>query len=186
MKIAIDPGHGGMFPGAVGTNPFVVSEKDVTLAISLFLSKILKKQGHEVILTRNRDVHLATELDADLMKRAEIANAARAQLLVSVHCNAYTDPNPEGMETYFFPGSPRGERLAGVMQEAMISAFANHLNRGVKPKELLVLQHATMPACWVETEFLTNPAQLEFLAAERNQEAIANAIAAGVRKFVGK
>jgi len=186
MKIVIDPGHGGMFPGAVGTNPFVVNEKDVTLAICLFLSKMLKKQGHEVTLTRNRDVHLAPELQADLMKRAEIANNARAHVFVSVHCNAYTDPNPEGIETYYFPGSPRNERLANSVQEAMIAAFANHLNRGVKPKDFLVLQHATMPACLVETEFLTNPTQLEFLAVERNQEAIAQAIAAGIKKFVGR
>lgn len=186
MKIAIDPGHGGMFTGAVGTNPFVLSEKDVTLAICMFLSKILKKQGHEVTLTRNRDVHLVPEMQADLLRRAEIANNARAQIFVSVHCNAYTDPNPEGIETYYFPNSPRNERLASVVQEAMTSAFANHLNRGVKPKELLVLQHAMMPACLVETEFLTNPTQLEFLATERNQEAIAHALAAGIKKFVGK
>jgi N-acetylmuramoyl-L-alanine amidase len=186
MKIAIDPGHGGMFTGAVGTNPFVVNEKDVTLAIGLFLSKILKKQGHHVILTRNRDVHLAPDLNADVLKRAEIANNARAHVLVSLHCNAYTDPNPEGIETYYFPGSSRSERLAAMLHEAMLAAFANHLNRGVKPKDLLVLQHATMPACLVETEFLTHPKQLEFLASERNQEAIAQAIAAGIKRFLGR
>lgn len=186
MKIALDPGHGGMFPGAIGTNPFVVREKDLTLAISLVLAKILKKQGHHVILTRNRDMHLSPDLHADLVQRAELANNAHAQLFVSVHCNAYSDPNPEGIETYYFPGSPRSERLAGAVQDALLASFADHINRGIKAKDLLVLQRTIMPACLVETEFLTNPAQLEFLASERNQESIAQAIADGIKYYLSR
>ena len=186
MKIAVDPGHGGMFPGAMCTTPFVVQEKNVTLAIGLALAKALKKQGHQVILTRNRDLHLSPDLNADIMRRAELANNARAQLFVSVHCNAYADPALGGIETYHAHGSAHGERLAGAVQEAMAAAFANHQNRGVKAKDLLVLQRAVMPACLVETEYLTNPAQLEFLANERNQETIAQAIAEGIKRYLAK
>jgi len=186
VKIAVDPGHGGMFLGAIGNNPYVVHEKDVTLAICLALAKILKKQGHKVILTRNRDAHLAAEVNADLAQRAETANAAHAQLLVSVHCNAYSDPNSEGIETCYFPGSPRSERLAHAVQDAMLAKFKDHLNRGVKAKELLMLQRAVMPACLIETEFLTNPKQLEFLVNERNQESIAQAIAEGIKSYLAR
>jgi len=186
VKIAIDPGHGGMFQGAIGVNPFVVHEKDVTLAISLFLAKLLKKQGHKVILTRNRDMHLSPDLNTDLAQRAEMANNARAQLFVSVHCNAYADPNSEGIETYYCHGSPRSEQLAGAVQEAILAALKDHLNRGVKPKDLQLLQRAMMPACQVETEFLTNSKQLEFLVNERNQELIAQAIAEGIKNYLGR
>ena len=186
MKIAVDPGHGGMFLGAIGNNPYVVHEKDVTLAIGLALAKILKKQGHKVFLTRNRDAHLAPEVNADLAQRAEAANAAQAQLFVSVHCNAYSDPNSEGIETCYFPGSPRSERLARAVQEALLAKFKDHLNRGVKAKDLLMLQRAAMPACLIETEFLTNPKQLEFLVNERNQESIAQAIAEGIKSYLAR
>jgi N-acetylmuramoyl-L-alanine amidase len=186
VKIAVDPGHGGMFPGAIGNNPYVVHEKDVTLAICLALAKILKKQGHKVILTRNRDAHLASDVTADLAQRAETANAAHAQLFLSVHCNAYSDPNSEGIETCYFPGSPRSERLAQAVQEALLAKFKDHLNRGVKAKDLSMLQRAAMPACWIETEFLTNPKQLEFLMNERNQEAMAQAMAEGIKAYLAK
>ncbi|MDZ7267236.1 MAG: N-acetylmuramoyl-L-alanine amidase [candidate division KSB1 bacterium] len=180
MIIALDPGHGGIFTGAIGTAPYELREKDVTLAICLKLKDLLKAAGHKVILTRSSDVHLAESIAEDLRRRAEIANRAAADLLVSVHCNAFSDPNPEGMETWHRLHSPASEKLARAIQAALMAKFSNHLNRGVKARDLLLFRHANMPACHVETEFLTNPAQLEFLASEFNQAAIAGAIAEGV------
>lgn len=180
MKIALDPGHGGIYTGAIGTVPYELREKDVTLAICLKMKDLLKAAGHKVILTRSSDVHLAEAMREDLRQRAEIANLAAADLLVSVHCNAFSDPNPEGIETWHRPHSAASEKLARAVQTALMAKFGNHLNRRVKAKDLLLFRHANMPACHVETEFLTNPAQLEFLASEFNQAAIAGAIAEGV------
>ena len=185
MRIALDPGHGGMFPGAIGTVPFDLHEKDVTLAICLRIRKLLRKNRHQAVLTRNKDMHLDSHLDADLRKRAEIANRAQADFLISVHCSAFSDPNPEGIECWYQPGSKRAQQLAVAIQTALTSRFSDHLNRGVKPKDLLIFRHAQMPACHIETEFLTNPAQLEFLASEANQHEIAQAITDGLLHLAG-
>ncbi len=183
MKIALDPGHGGIFPGAIGLVPFELKEKDVTLAICAKMSTLLKKQGHKVLLTREGDTNWESNVSRDIRKRAELANNARADLLVSVHCNAYSDPNPEGIETWYRVENKRSETLARTMQQALAVTFSDHLNRGVKPKDLLLFRYLAMPACHVEAEYLTNPAQLEFLASDFNQEKIAQTLTQGLLNF---
>jgi N-acetylmuramoyl-L-alanine amidase len=126
---------------------------------------------------------LDENLRADLLKRIVQANDAKADVFVSLHCNAYSDPNPEGIETLYHPDSPASEKLARLIQDSVVSTFADHVNRGVKPKDLFLLRHAQMPACQLETEFISNPAQLEFLASTANQDNLASAIADGISDF---
>ncbi len=81
FKVVIDPGHGGHDPGAVGKT---AKEKDINLNVSLKLGKLIqdKNPDVEVIYTRNKDVFVP------LMKRAEIANRAKADLFISIHTNS--------------------------------------------------------------------------------------------------
>lgn len=93
-KIALDPGHGGKDPGAIGVRG--VAEKDIVLRIAKKLAKKLeRKMGIEVVLTRQGDsfVHLED--------RTAIANAERAELFISLHTNASPNPRARGMETYY-------------------------------------------------------------------------------------
>jgi len=93
-RIVIDPGHGGKDPGAIG--PTGLREKDVTLKVARFLKKELERRlGVRVILTRYRDVYIP------LTQRAAIANANKADLFISIHCNAAPDRRTRGVETYF-------------------------------------------------------------------------------------
>lgn len=89
--IMIDAGHGGKDPGAQG---YGLVEKDVNLRMALVLGKTLKDRGFKVIYTRTTDVFLSLE------ERTAQANARRADLFLSVHCNAHTDPSMSGLETY--------------------------------------------------------------------------------------
>lgn len=89
--IMIDAGHGGKDPGAQG---YGLREKDVNLRMALTLGKTLKSRGFKVIYTRTTDVFLPLE------ERTALANAKKADLFLSVHCNAHTDPGMSGLETY--------------------------------------------------------------------------------------
>ena len=89
--IMIDAGHGGKDPGAQG---YGLTEKDVNLRMALTLGKVLKSRGFKVIYTRTTDVFLALE------ERTAMANANKADLFLSVHCNAHNDPSMSGLETY--------------------------------------------------------------------------------------
>ena len=83
--IVIDPGHGGKDPGCSGV---IHKEKDVSLAVALKLGKLIEAnmKGVTVIYTRTTDVFV------ELEDRAQIANKAKADLFISIHCNAAGKP----------------------------------------------------------------------------------------------
>lgn len=92
--IVLDAGHGGQDPGAVG--PHGLKEKDINLAIVLYLEKLFKKdKNYKVILTRDDDTFIP------LVERANIANKNKADLFISVHCNANLKRTASGFEIYF-------------------------------------------------------------------------------------
>ena len=177
MKICIDPGHGGKDPGAIGFDPFYVEEKIVDLAIALELEAQLESIGHWTVVTRRKDRSLG------LSSRANFANRLKADLFVSIHSNAAADPAVEGMEVFHYPGSTAGRKAATEVLGSLQTAFPDHRSRGVKEANFAVLRLTKMPAILVETEFLTNPRQLQFLTDPLNQELIAVALAAGIDRI---
>jgi len=91
--IVIDPGHGGKDPGAVHGN---YKEKDIVLKASKKIASKLTKNGFNVIMTRTEDVFIP------LKDRTKIADSAKADLFVSIHCNAAPNKRAmHGAETYF-------------------------------------------------------------------------------------
>jgi N-acetylmuramoyl-L-alanine amidase len=83
--IVIDAGHGGKDPGCGGVK---YKEKDVSLAVALKLGKLIEEnlKDVKVIYTRTTDVFV------ELEDRAQIANKAKADLFISIHCNAAGKP----------------------------------------------------------------------------------------------
>lgn len=92
-KVVIDAGHGGHDPGAVGKSS---KEKDITLAIALKTGRFIEENlpDVQVVYTRKTDVFV------ELYRRAKIANEAKADLFISIHCNANKSATPYGAETY--------------------------------------------------------------------------------------
>jgi N-acetylmuramoyl-L-alanine amidase len=94
--LVIDPGHGGKYSGT--TNGLISIEKDITLEIALKLGEAIKNAFPDVkvVYTRTTDACSgdATNLRDDLHNRAKIANDAKGDLFISIHCNA--TPQPAG------------------------------------------------------------------------------------------
>lgn len=92
--VVLDPGHGGVDPGAIG--PTGLKEKEVVLDIALKAKKLLTNNlGIKVVLTRERDEFIP------LRKRASIANNVKADLFISLHTNASRRQYANGIEVYF-------------------------------------------------------------------------------------
>ena len=91
--IVIDAGHGGDKPGAVGKKS---KEKNITLSLALKLGKLIEENYPDVRIIYTR----TTDVDITLAERARIANRAKADLFLSIHCNSWTNATPSGVETY--------------------------------------------------------------------------------------
>lgn len=174
MRICVDAGHGGSDSGAVGSEPFRLAEKEVTLQVSLRLEQELEQRGHRVVMTRRVDRTLG------LLARARFANRLKAELFVSIHANAAATASAEGMEVYHFPESREGRSTAVAVLKSLVAALPDHKNRGVKEANFAVLRVTEMPAVLVETEFITHPRQLRFLSDPASQQSLAEAVAEGI------
>jgi N-acetylmuramoyl-L-alanine amidase len=93
LVIAIDAGHGGIDPGALGKNG--TQEKEVVLAIANELAILVDQApGFHPVLIRNGDYFLS------LRKRIELAREYQADLFVSIHADALPDSNARGSSVY--------------------------------------------------------------------------------------
>ncbi|WP_257669311.1 N-acetylmuramoyl-L-alanine amidase family protein [Parapedobacter tibetensis] len=136
--IVLDAGHGGDKPGTKGATSL---EKDVVLQVTLKLGKAIEAAipGVKVYYTRTTDV------DVDLYKRIEFANAKKADIFMSIHCNAtparrvrrrnskgkyynttVQDKSVRGTETFVSGFSRLGEQDAALRENADILLEENY------------------------------------------------------------
>lgn len=126
--IAIDAGHGGYDPGAIGKNG--LREKNITLDIAKRLAVLVKERlGCNVVMTRDRDVFIPLE------QRPFIAKSKGADLFVSIHVNATRKRNTRGIETYVqsLRASDRDAMATAARENAMstkkLSELKSELDR---------------------------------------------------------
>ena len=110
FTVVIDPGHGGVDPGAMGK---FAKEKDINLKISKLLAEKIEKKYPEIkiIFTRKTDVQV------QLARRAAIANEAGADLFISIHSNASKNRSARGCETFTLGAGSSAEAKAAAMYE---------------------------------------------------------------------
>jgi len=109
-KVVIDAGHGGTMPGAVGK---LCKEKDINLKVALTVGKLISDNFDDVtvIYTRKSDDNV------ELFKRAEIANKNKADLFISIHCNAAENKSAHGVETFVMGLGKTAESMAIAKKE---------------------------------------------------------------------
>jgi N-acetylmuramoyl-L-alanine amidase len=149
--IVIDPGHGGDDDGAIG--PSGIKEKDINLAISLKLKKLLEDEGLSVILTRDDDRFIP------LSDRTKIANEAGADMFVSIHCNASaTNKNARGYISFFLSDAKTDQaRAAAALENAAIQFESKESQRDyVSDIDFILLD-------MVQSEFLKESSELAAL-----------------------
>ncbi|MGY3052310.1 N-acetylmuramoyl-L-alanine amidase [Pedobacter sp. UYEF25] len=119
--IVIDPGHGGRKPGASGA---ISTEKNVALKIALKLGAEIKNQLPQIHIIYTRK----TDVDVDLYRRAEIANNAKADLFISIHCNSMPKGKSyiDGVETLVAGSHRLKEQDAAIRENADIKLEKNY------------------------------------------------------------
>lgn len=180
--IVLDPGHGGSDAGAIG--PSGVTEKSVSLAVSLKAQKLLTASGYQVVMTRTTDIDVAAPGVSDATElQARVDKAPpNAALFISVHCNAFSNGHANGIETYHAPGAVEGSRLARLLNEEL-EKLGGLNNRGVKAARFYVMTHSKCPASLIELGFITNPREEKLLASNDYQQKLAQAISNAVNRY---
>ncbi len=171
--VYLDPGHGGSDPGASGNG---LKEKDINLQIALAVRD--KLQGMGIVVKMSRD----TDTFVSLQDIATGANAAMPDVFVSIHQNSFSDPNANGIETYWWKGSS-DNNLASLIQKRLINN-TNATNRGVKKNDYYVIKNTLMPSSLVECGFITNPSEANKLKNKDYQNKLADAIANGTYEYL--
>ena len=190
-SIFLDPGHGGSDPGAISGG---VREKDLTLSVYNKVSSKLASLGYTVLTSRNVDK------DVDLVDRADQANKANADMLLSIHFNAGGRGIARGIETYYYQATAdrvpkinkenhnnterleRSRKLANkVQQNLLYQTGAN--DRGVKRASFTVLRETSIPSILVELGFIDNPEERNKIKTNEYQERLANGIVDGIVEY---
>ncbi|MEC4982724.1 MAG: N-acetylmuramoyl-L-alanine amidase [Oscillatoria sp. PMC 1068.18] len=172
--VAIDPGHGGKDPGAIGRGG--LREKDVILPISQQVAQYLESQGVSALMTRSDDRFISLE------GRVQMANRAGANLFVSIHANSInlSRPDVNGLETYHYSS---GLRLAQTIHRSILRNL-NIRDRGVRQARFYVLRRSSMPSVLVEVGFVTGREDAANLSNPTYRSQMAQAIAAGILEYI--
>ncbi|KNZ69443.1 N-acetylmuramoyl-L-alanine amidase CwlD [Thermincola ferriacetica] len=186
--IVIDPGHGGMDPGAVGKAGTL--EKDVVLEVAHKLKRLLSDAGAIVILTRESDSDLSGKAAGsayekkrrDLANRVAIANKNKADIYVSLHLNSFPSARWTGAQTFYQHGSAKAKLLAECVQAEIIKSLKN-TDRQPLAENFYTTRQTAMPAVTVELGFLSNPREEQLLRQADYQDKMAVAIFSGIAKY---
>lgn len=113
FTVVLDAGHGGKDPGNLGTGRYKETEKQVALAVTLKLGKYLEENlaDVKVVYTRKSDTY------PTLWQRVNIANASKADLFISIHCDAFTNSKAYGCGSYVMGLDYTDENLRMAQKE---------------------------------------------------------------------
>ena len=169
MTIVLDPGHGGSDPGAVfGTR----LEKNDNLRFALAVQRILQERGQRVVMTRSTDVFIP------LAERSAISNRNNADIFVSIHRNASTNPAANGVENYVFTNANDTAVLYAFNVLDEIVSVGVQSNGGVIRANFAVLRNTNAPAMLVELGYISNVRDNQLF--DQNFNAYASAVARGI------
>lgn len=211
IVIAVDPGHGGRYPGATrdGWN-----EKDFNLDIGLKLQALLERAGVQVVMSRTTDNAvdepptdrngdgLFNRYDDDLL-RNDSANTARADVGVHVHNNAAPNTGARGTETYANANrtfTPEAVELAQLMLREEVVALEAHHSAAFVPVDAgvhfgwyyylapydppFLARPSLMTSVLSESLFVSNAAELEALKRPEIRLSLASAIYIGLANWL--
>ena len=171
-KVCIDCGNGGTDSGAIGVNNY--KEKDYNLLIGKKIKDYLKNYNVEIVVTRETDIYRSLE------DRVNISNINNVDLFVSIHCNAHTNTNAEGFETYSYLGKTEFQKLVHRNINTRIPSLKD---RGIKTANYYVLKYTKANAILIECGFITNNKDYEILM--NNIDNYSLAITQSIVTFLG-
>ena len=183
-KIFIDPGHNysGFGAGATGNG---IREQDITFQVAEKLSKLLRENDFEVVMSRNKITdNLGTSATDGLNKRATLANNAKADYFISLHCDCVKNSSAKGSHICIYKKGNESEKMAKNINKHLLDLGLDGRSELITERpDLVVLKKTLMPALLIEMGFISNTRDANIQ--KNNQDGLAMAIYKGICDYVG-
>lgn len=181
-RVVIDPDLGGRDKGQMVAGKFgQITEEEILWDLATRVEGRMVAAGMETIISRPRMDNPSYK------KRAEIANAFGADLMLTLQCDSYPNEKASGVASFYFGSeigsrSMTGETLADYLQRE-ITARTKLINCGHHARTWELLRSTQMPTVEVATGYLTNPNDVDVLTDPEGRDAVAEAIVVAVKRL---
>lgn len=179
ITIMLDPGHGGSDPGATGPLGIKYAEKAINLNTALKTKAELEMLGATVLMTRT------TDKDVSLDERLSASRNAKPDMFISIHANSMGDnvdiSKVDGFSVFY------KEKLAGPLANMVFNNTISSLgrnNKGLHVKNLYVTRGNWAPSILLESGFVPNPNEFEWLIDENEQLKLAKSLSEAIVKYL--
>lgn len=181
--IYLDPGHGGIDPGATYKD---IKESNINLAICLKLKEKLEYEGAIVYLTRDGDYDLSSinarrRKKSDFDNRIKLINNSNADMYISIHLNSTASSNWHGTQIFYDNINKNNKKIA-----ELFSSYLNLKRKPIEIKNMYLNKNIKIPGVLIEVGFLSNYYDRTNLLTAEYQDKIANQIVKSVINYYNK
>ena len=187
--ILLDPGHGGIDPGAAcavkvtGFN----NEKDINLSIATKVKELLEAEGATVIMTRSGD---------DWKSYTQRNNAVRERdpdMFISIHCDSSSTASATGTSAFYYRAY--SQPLAKAVHDSLVNAYNTEIykdkpdiktDRGTNFYAFRVARVEECPAILIEYGFVSNIEECQTLQNAESRDILAKATVNGIKNYMSK
>lgn len=183
--IYIDPGHGGIDPGAIYKD---IKESEINLKISEKIKNELESLGATVYLTRYGDYDLSlpntiNRKRSDLSRRGNIINNSNCDIYVSIHLNSETSSSWHGAQVFYDDVNSENEKIAELMQEELKKSLKTTREAKLN-NDIYLSKRVKRPGVLIEVGFISNPNERYLLKQDSYQQKAASTITSGIKKYL--
>ena len=178
MTIMLDPGHGGTESGAIGPLGMKYPEKDINLKLALKLKSELEALGAKILMTRTLDTTVS------LTDRLTASRIAKPDMFISVHSNAMEDnvdiSKVDGFSVWY---REAWEKPVSQLVYDYITDVLGRTEKGVNTCNFYVTTGTWTPSFLIETGFVPNPNEFEWLTDDNAQTQLAKSISQAIAAY---
>ncbi len=190
--IMLDPGHGGIDPGAscAVSSSGMGSEKQINLSISAKVKELLEAEGAKVVMTRNDDKWVC------YTDRNNAVRNKNPDMFIAIHCDSSTSASARGTSAYYYRAY--SQPLAKAIHESIVNAyktkiyadksdaFKKDISRGANFYAFRVARVEECPAILIEYGFVSNTDECQILQSAANRDILAAATVEGIKNYISQ
>ncbi len=190
--IMLDPGHGGIDPGAdcAVSSSSLGDEKHINLSIATKVKELLEAEGAKVLMTRTSDKWVC------YTDRNNAVRENDPDMFISVHCDSSSSASAMGTSAYYYRayGQPLAKAIHGSIVDAYKNEiykdksadFKNKISRGASFYAFRVARVEECPAILIEYGFVSNMTECEVLQSASNRDILAAATVRGIKEYISQ